>query len=75
MIADVDSAGGKADLSVGADERISQDSVLDAGVGKHDAVAHDGTGYFGSFPNRDVQPNEGVDNPGAAPLTYRPVFT
>ena len=54
MIADVDGAGGEADLGVSVDEGIGKHRVFDASVGEDDAVAHDGIDHFGSFPNRDV---------------------
>ena len=52
MIAEIDGAGWKINPGIG------EHGVFDAGVGKHDAVAHDGIDHFGSFLNRDVQPDE-----------------
>ncbi len=60
MIAEVEGVDRGADLGVGADEGVGEDGVFDAGVGEEDAVAHDGTGYFNSFLNRDVQPDDEI---------------
>ena len=75
MIVEVEGADRGADLGVDPNEGTGEHDVFDAGVGEEDAVAHDGIDHFGSFLHRDVQPDDGVGNPGAAPLIDRDVFT